>query len=422
VSWTVSVGDVLGAVLGPDLPVAFVAYDGSRCGPDDARTTVVVRSEDALRRIVTAPDELGFGRAYVAGDLAIEGDVFDVIAMQDQLENVKVRPAQIVQALKLLGVKALRPLPPPPEEARLRGRRHSKARDAAAISYHYDVSNDFYRIVLGPSLTYSCAVWTDTTTTLEQAQANKHELVSRKLGLEPGMRLLDIGCGWGGMVLHAAKEHGVRAVGVTLSKPQADLARKRAAELGVGDLVEIRHADYRDMNDGPYDAISSIGMFEHVGLMQLGEYFTRCHALLAPGGRFLNHGISRPAHMPTVHHTRFARRGLSRDFTERYVFPDGELHEIGDVMSAMQNSGFEARHMEALREHYALTLRAWVRNLEADWDRAVEETSAGRARVWRLYMAAAAVGFERDRNEVHQILATRTADGESGMPLRPDFG
>ncbi len=250
-SRSVSVGDVLEAVLGPDLPVAFVAYDGSRFGPDDARTTVVVRSQDALRRIVTAPDELGFGRAYVAGDLAIEGDVFDVIAMQDQLENVKVTPAQIVAALKLLGVKALRPLPPPPEEARMHGRRHSKARDAAAISFHYDVSNDFYEIVLGPSLTYSCAVWTDTTTTLEQAQANKHELVARKLGLEPGMRLLDIGCGWGGMVLHAAKEHGVRAVGVTLSKVQADLARKRAADLGVGDLVEIHHADYRDITDGP---------------------------------------------------------------------------------------------------------------------------------------------------------------------------
>ena len=304
----------------------------------------------------------------------------------------------------------------------MHGRRHSKARDAAAISFHYDVSNDFYEIVLGPSLTYSCAVWTDTTTTLEQAQANKHELVARKLGLEPGMRLLDIGCGWGGMVLHAAKEHGVRAVGVTLSKVQADLARKRAADLGVGDLVEIHHADYRDITDGPYDAISSIGMFEHVGLTQLGEYFSRCYALLAPGGRLVNHGISRPGHMPTVHHTRFSRRGLSRDFTERYVFPDGELHEIGDVVSAVQDAGFEARHMESLREHYALTLRAWVRNLEHDWERAVSEAGAGRARVWRLYMAAAAVAFECDRNQVHQILATKTSDGDSGMPRRPDFG
>jgi len=417
-----TVADVLGGVLGSDLPVAFVAYDGSRLGPADARTTVVVRSVDALRRIVTAPDELGFGRAYVAGDLAIEGDVFDVIKMQDQLENVKVRPAQIVDALKVIGIKGLRPLPPPPEEARLRGRRHSRSRDAAAISYHYDVSNDFYRMVLGPSLTYSCAVWTDTTATLEEAQANKHGLVARKLGLAPGMRLLDIGCGWGGMVLHAAKEHGVQAVGVTLSKPQAELGRKRAADMGLGDLVEIRHCDYRDIDDGPYDAISSIGMFEHVGLTQLGEYFGRCRSLLAPRGRMVNHGISRPAHMPTVHHTRFSRRGLSRDFTERYVFPDGELHEIGDVVSAMQNSGFEARHMESLREHYALTLRAWTRNLEANWDAAVAEAGAGRARVWRLYMAAAAVGFERDRNQVYQILGTKTTDGESGMPRRPDFG
>jgi cyclopropane-fatty-acyl-phospholipid synthase len=417
----VTVADVLGGILGSDLPVAFVAYDGSRLGPADAKTTVVVRSPDALRRLATAPDELGFGRAYVAGDLAIEGDVFDVIAMQDQLENVKIRPAQLVEVVKLLGVKNLRPLPPPPEEARLHGRRHSLARDAAAVSYHYDVSNDFYRIVLGPSLTYSCAVWTDTTTTLEDAQANKHELVSRKLGLQPGMRLLDIGCGWGGMVLHAAKEHGVRAVGVTLSKPQADLARKRAAELGLGDLVEIRYGDYREVTDGPYDAISSIGMFEHVGLMQLGEYFSRCYALLRPGGRFVNHGIGRPDHMPTMHHSRFAWRGLNRDFTERYVFPDGELHEIGDVVSAIQSAGFEARHMESLREHYALTLREWVRNLEAGWDDAVAETSPGRARVWRLYMAAAAVGFERDRNQVHQVLATKTTDGASGMARRPDF-
>jgi cyclopropane-fatty-acyl-phospholipid synthase len=416
-----TVADVLGSILGSDLPVAFVAYDGSRLGPADARTTVSVRSVDALRRIATAPDELGFGRAYVAGDLAIEGDVFDVIAMQDQLENVKVTPAQIVELVKLVGVKNLRPLPPPPEEARLHGRRHSLARDAAAISYHYDVSNDFYRIVLGPSLTYSCAVWTDATTTLEDAQANKHELVARKLGLEPGMRLLDIGCGWGGMALHAAKEHGARAVGVTLSKPQADLARKRAADLGLADLVEIRHCDYRDVTDGPYDAISSIGMFEHVGLSQLAEYFSRCYSLLRPEGRLVNHAISRPGHMPTMHHSRFSRRGLSRDFTERYVFPDGELHEIGDVVSAVQEAGFEARHMESLREHYALTLREWVKNLEGGWDDAVAEAGAGRARVWRLYMAAAAVGFERDRNQVHQILATKTTNGASGMPRRPDF-
>jgi cyclopropane-fatty-acyl-phospholipid synthase len=227
-------------VLGPDVPVQFRAYDGSRFGPADARTSVVVRSPDALRRIVTAPDELGFGRAYVAGDLEIDGDVFDVLQMLARLQDVKVGPAQIVDALKLVGIRGMRPLAPPPEEARLRGVRHSKARDAAAISFHYDVSNEFYRFVLGASLTYSCAVWTDTTTTLEAAQANKHELVCRKLGLEPGMRLLDIGCGWGGMVLHAAQHHGVRAVGVTLSRPQAELAERRAKDAGLDDRVESR--------------------------------------------------------------------------------------------------------------------------------------------------------------------------------------
>ncbi len=416
-----SVADLLTDVLGPDVPVAFHAYDGSRFGPEDARTTVVVRSPNALRRIVTAPDELGFGRAYVAGELEVDGDIFDVMAVAEYIEELRLGPRQITAAAKLVGLSGLKPLPPPPEEARLHGRRHSRARDAAAIAHHYDVSNDFYRMVLGPSLTYSSAVWRDDTTTLEGAQANKHELVCRKLDLQPGMRLLDIGCGWGAMVLHAAEHHGVRAVGVTLSRPQAELARKRAAERGLGDLVEVRHCDYRDVADGPYDAISSIGMFEHVGLSELDRYFTRCLTLLRPEGRLLNHGISRPHHAGKMHHHRFAPSRLGRSFTERYVFPDGELHEIGDVVSAIQRAGFEARHMESLREHYALTLRCWVRNLEANWDDAVREVGEGRARVWRLYMAAAAVGFEHDDNQVHQVLATRTTDGVSGMPRRPSF-
>jgi cyclopropane-fatty-acyl-phospholipid synthase len=217
----------------------------------------------------------------------------------------------------------------------------------------------------------------------------------------------------------------VQAVGVTLSRPQAELARKRAAERGLGDRVEVRHGDFRDVADGPYDAISSIGMFEHVGLSELDRYFARCHSLLRPEGRLLNHGIGRPHHVAKMHHHRFAPSRLGRSFTERYVFPDGELHEIGNVISAIQRAGFEARHMENLREHYALTLRCWVRNLEANWDDAVAEVGEGRARVWRLYMAAAAVGFEHDDNQVHQVLATvtSTATGrmESGMPLRPDF-
>ncbi len=415
-----ALADLLADLLGPDLPVAFSLYDGSRLGPDPAPATVVVRSPDALRRIVTAPGELGFGRAYVAGDLDVEGDIYAALALRDHLPELRLRPKQYLAALRLAGVGGLKPPARPPEEARLRGRRHSKARDAAAISHHYDVSNDFYRMVLGPSMTYSCAVWTDPSHSLEEAQANKHELICRKLGLEPGMRLLDIGCGWGGMLLHAAQHHGVRVVGVTLSKRQAELAEKRAADAGLGDRIEVRYQDYRDVGDGPYDAISSIGMFEHVGLSQLRVYFERCHALLPPGGRLLNHGISRPAHATgstADGRARFARRS----FIDRYVFPDGELHEVGSVVSAIQAEGFEARHMESLREHYALTLRHWVSNLEDNWDACVTEAGAARARIWRLYMAASAVNFETNRTQVHQVLAIKPDAGSSGLPLRADF-
>ncbi len=300
--------------------------------------------------------------------------------------------------------------------------------DAAAIAHHYDVSNEFYRTVLGPSMTYSCAVWSDSTTTLERAQSDKYELVCRKLGLEPGMRLLDIGCGWGGMIVHAAQHHGVRAVGVTLSRRQADYAAKRVADIGLTDRVEVRCLDYRDIDDGPYHAISSIGMFEHVGWPQLGEYFARCEELVVPGGRFLNHAISEPpyeypnpvARAVSEVRQRFGR-GLGHDFFNRYVFPDGELHEVGLVTSAIQRTGLEVRHVESLREHYALTLRRWVQNLERDWGRAIAEAGEARARVWRLYLAASAIGFEENRIQIHQVLATKTDRGRSGLPLRPDF-
>jgi cyclopropane-fatty-acyl-phospholipid synthase len=401
--------------LGSDLPVRIEAFDGTVVGPADAETTVVVRSPDALVRMVMAPGELGLARAYVAGDISIEGDIFGLLALRSRLPEVKLTPAQVAQLVRIVGVRNLRWLAPPPEEHRPRGRLHSRRRDAAAISHHYDISNDFYRLVLGSSLTYSCAVFTDPLDTLEDAQANKYELISRKLGLEPGMQLLDIGCGWGGMVLHAAQHHGVEAVGVTISESQAELARKRVAAAGLSDRVEIRVQDYRDIVDGPFDAISSIGMFEHVGLQRLEEYYTAVIDLLAPGGRLLNHAISR---------TDNARRRLYNrpGFSSRYVFPDGQLHEVGTVITALQDGGLEVRHMENLREHYALTLRQWVANLEANWDAAVTEVGEGRARVWRLYMAASAELFESHEAHVDQVLAVKPIPaGSSGLPLRPDW-
>ena len=405
----------LATLLGGAPPVALRAYDGSRYDPggNGAGTdaAIVVRSPAAITRIVTAPGELGFARAYVAGDLELEGDIFDVLRVMDDVRDVQPSRASAEALAGLVRAAGLRRLPPPPEEARVDGLRHSRARDAAAIAYHYDVSNRFYRIVLGPSLTYSCAVWSPDTTTLEDAQSAKYELICRKLDLQPGMRLLDVGCGWGGMLLHAAAHHGVRAVGVTLSREQAELARKRVAEAGLTDRVEVRFADFRDVDDGPYDAISSIGMFEHVGTALMTRYFETLRQLLKPTGRLLNHAISKPG-------TSVLSR---RSFVGRYVFPDGELHEVGAVVSAMQHAGFEVRHLESLREHYALTLRRWIENLEAGWDEAVAEVGIGRARVWRLYMAAAALGFERDQHQIHQVLATVTSAGDSGMPLRPVF-
>jgi len=410
---TYGLGAVLADVLGDDLPVRIECFDGSAIGPASAPATLVVRSLDALRYVLTAPGELGFGRAYVTGALDVEGDIFAALALRDRMPEVGLNASQWLALARLAGTAGLRPLPRPAEEARLHGRRHSRARDAAAIAHHYDVSNAFYRMVLGPSMTYSCAVWPSLDATLEEAQAAKYDLVCRKLDLRPGMALLDVGCGWGGMVLHAARHYGVTAVGVTLSAKQAAWARDAVAEAGLADRVEIRRQDYRDVRDGPFDAISSIGMFEHVGLARLDEYFRRLHALLTPSGRLLNHGISRPPQR----RSRFHRRG----FVDRYVFPDGELHEVGQVISRVQGAGFEVRHAESLREHYALTLRRWVRNLEDSWDDAVAEVGAARARIWRLYMAASAVMFELGHTQVHQVLAVRSEGGRSGMPLRPDW-
>ncbi|KAA0232476.1 MAG: putative fatty acid methyltransferase [Acidimicrobiales bacterium] len=402
-------------LIGTEPPIAVRAYDGSVVGPADAPATLVVNSPDALRRMITSPGELGMARAYVAGDIDIEGDIYAVIRMRDRLPPLSAQLRFAAQATRLLGVRNLRPLEPPEQEARLRGRRHSKARDAAAVSHHYDVGNEFYRLFLGPSMTYSCALFENPRDGLEAAQARKYELICQKLGLRPGMRLLDVGCGWGGMAIHAARHHGVSAVGVTLSAEQAEAGQKLVADNGLTGQVEIRLQDYRDVTDGPYDAISSIGMFEHVGLSKLQEYFRRLVSLLGSDARLLNHAISRP---------RTTKPRLERNsFINRYVFPDGELHEVGTVISALQNAGAEARHMESLRPHYALTLRHWVANLESNWSEALDLVGAARARVWRLYMAGSAVNFETNRTQVHQVLATRTIAGSRphALPLRPDW-
>lgn len=415
-----TVADLLSEILGEDPPIRVEAYDASALGPADSSTTIRVVSPLALQRIVAVRgQEIGFARAIVAGEIEVDGDVFGLFEINDRVAEPTIDRRLLRHTAELLDIHGLRdlvsfrPPPPPPEEIRLRGRLHSRERDAEAISSHYDVSNSFYDIVLGRAMTYSCAVFERPDDALFTAQENKHDLICRKLALKPGMRHLDIGCGWGSMVLHAARHYGVESVGVTISREQAERARKRVADAGLSDQIVIRIQDYRDIHDGPFDAISSIGMAEHVGGPdQLRSYFSQVRGLLGVNGRFLNHAIGRAADVEPA-----GQRG----FIQRYVFPDGELHELGAMISAMQESGFEARHMETLRLHYARTLRAWVANLEASWDEAVAEVGRGRAMVWRLYMAGSAVAFERGKVELHQVLAMPHGADRSAIPLRPDW-
>ncbi|MFK3730730.1 class I SAM-dependent methyltransferase [Streptomyces sp. NPDC088090] len=411
-------------LLGSPLPLRLRAWDGSEAGPADGGPVLVVRDRRALRRMIWKPGELGLARAWVAGELDVEGDLYEALERLSGLlwerdgEGggllASVRDPRLRAAAGEL-VRLAGPLPPPKppaEEARGHGGgRHSRRTDRQAISHHYDVGNEFYSLVLGPSMVYSCARWTDGGT-LEEAQRDKLDLVARKLALKEGDRLLDVGCGWGSMAIHAARAYGARVVGITLSREQAAFARKRIAEEGLTDRIEIRVQDYRDVSDGPFDAISSIGMAEHVGAVRYREYADLLYGLLKPGGRLLNHQISRRPE-PDEEAYRVD------PFIDAYVFPDGELAPMGRTLTTLEDAGFEVRDVEALREHYALTLRRWVANLEGEWDRAVRLTSPGRARIWRLYMAASAVSFERNRIGVNQFLAVRTPpSGTSGLPLR----
>ncbi|WP_405018624.1 cyclopropane-fatty-acyl-phospholipid synthase family protein [Kitasatospora sp. NBC_00070] len=413
---------LLGAVedlLGARIPLRIRLWDGSEAGPADG-PLVVLRNRRALRHLIWHPGELGLVRAYVSGDLdlAPDADLYEVLARaaefaeRPEILALRVGPRDVVGPVgrRLLGLAvragAIGPRPtPPPEEARLGGgSAHSRGRDRAAISHHYDVGNEFYGLVLGSSMVYSCAYWEPAAKSLEDAQTAKLDLICRKLGLRPGMRLLDVGCGWGSLLLHAAEHYGVRAVGVSISAEQVALARQRVEQAGLGDRIEIRLQDYREISDGPFDAISSVGMAEHVGAVQYQVYASRLYELLAPGGRLLNHQIARRPDLPGIPYS-------PSPFIDHYVFPDGELSPVGSTVGALEDAGFEVRDLESLREHYALTLREWVANLEAHWPEAVRLVGAGRARVWRLYMAACALAFEQNRIGVNQILAVRTAPG-----------
>jgi cyclopropane-fatty-acyl-phospholipid synthase len=401
-------------LLGRPLPIRFAFFDGSTLGPEAGPGIVRVRTAEALRRLLWAPGELGLARAFVAGDLELDGDIFAVLHILQDASRPDLRFVGLAglsagaRAARRLGVIAPPP-PPPPEEVLPTGWRHSVRRDAASVSHHYDVGNDFYRMVLGPSLTYSCARFADDDTDLEEAQFAKFELISRKLGLHerPGSRLLDVGCGWGSMALHAATRHGAEVVGVTVSQEQADLARRRVADAGLDRQVEIRLQDYRLVRGETFDAISSIGMFEHVGRGHQDRYFQTLRALVRPGGRLLNHAISSPG----------SSRPGRFSFMYRYVFPDAELLDVGEAVLAMERAGFEVRDVESLREHYVRTLHAWVANLEAAWDEAVAKVGPARARIWRLYMAGCANRFERCALGVHQILGVVADEkGHSFMP------
>ncbi|WP_433263476.1 class I SAM-dependent methyltransferase [Actinosynnema sp. CS-041913] len=395
-------------LLGVRLPVGLRAWDGSAAGPQDG-PVVVIRSRRALRRLLWNPDELGLSRAYVAGELEVDGDLANGLARFWELARQgalsKPKPRDVLGALgTAVKLGAIGPRPAPPgEEARLSGRRHTRARDRDAIAHHYDLSNAFYRLVLDPSMAYSCAYFTSEDMTIAEAQHAKLDLVCRKLGLEPGMRLLDVGCGWGSMIVHAARHFGVRSTGVTISARQKAHIEHRIADEGLADLVSVRLQDYREVADEPFDAVSTIEMGEHVGEENYPRYAGVLHRALKPGGRLLLQQMSRGADAPG-----------GGAFIESYVAPDMHMRPVSRTIAHLEGAGFEIRDVHALREHYVWTVRAWAATLEQRWDEAVRLVGEGQARVWRLYLAGGALTFEEGRMGVDQILAVRP--GGRGVP------
>jgi cyclopropane-fatty-acyl-phospholipid synthase len=370
--------------------------EGNGAGAPHAGPTFIVRSPKAVAHVVRAPGELGLGRAYVAGDLEVD-DLDKVIELIDDFQEPQIdratRARLALAALRACGLT----VPPraPKGELRLKGSSHSRERDSRAVRHHYDVSNEFFELFLDRSMTYSCAIFSRGATTLEEAQVAKLDLVCKKLRLKQGERILDVGCGWGAFVIHAAREYGVKAVGITLSPPQAQLARRRIADAGLSDRVEVRVADYRDVHGERYDAIASIGMVEHVGESQIDVYAQKLASMLTPDGRLLNHGI---AHL---HHDL----GYHGDFTQRYVFPDGDPLHLSRVQLALERAGFVTEHVEEFGKDYEDTLSEWIRRLDENLERAEQLAGRERLRVWRLYLRSARSIFKTEFVSIYQTLA-----------------
>ena len=384
----------------PDRPFALRFWDGGEVTATRPGPTLTFRSPDALGHVIRAPGELGLGRAYVTGSIDVD-DLDAVIALLGRWQAPKLGAAAKARigraALAAYGLRRLPP--PPPAELRPSRRRHSKRRDAEAVRHHYDVGNEFFSLFLDETMTYSCALWEEGVETLEDAQRAKLDLICRKVELQEGMRMLDIGCGWGSLGIHAAREHGARVLGITLSPPQAELAARRADEAGVGELCEFRVADYRDLSDDSFDAVASIGMVEHVGGSQADEYGRQVARVLRPGGRVLNHGIAWIPPTDEGFH-------VGGDFSDRYVFPDGEVQNLSRMLLSLERAGLETLHVENLHSDYAETLRHWAQRLDANLERATEIAGAERVRVWRLYLRAARNGFETGQTGVYQMLCS----------------
>ncbi|MFL5894165.1 MAG: class I SAM-dependent methyltransferase [Thermoleophilaceae bacterium] len=380
----------------PDRPFKVEFWDGTSLPATNGGggPTFRLRSKRALGHVLRAPGQLGVGRAYVTGDIEVD-DLSAAMRVVDSWKppslSAREKAALLVAAVKAAGIT--RPPKAPAAELRLSGRRHTRARDARAVRHHYDLPPEFFRLFLGDSMTYSCAVFSRGAKTLEEAQTAKLELVCQKLALRSGDRVLDVGCGWGSFVLHAAREHGAHVTGITLSEPQARIARERAEAAGAGDLVDIRVADYRELAGERYDAIASIGMVEHVGEEQIDVYARQLRALLKPDGRLLNHGIARLRHTD-------AEAG---PFSERYVFPDADPLHVSRIALALERAGFEIHHVEGLRDDYAETLRHWAQRLDDNIDEAIRLAGPERVRVWRLYLRAARNGFETGFTSIYQV-------------------